>query len=98
MWVVVDKIGRLRIVGYLNSEPLDFTRLYPGRKIRFCRKHIIDILPPGAASPTPPSTPPRSPGGVADQRPLRTLTTTECSAALDPGAGRKPPHIANVYS
>jgi hypothetical protein len=66
MWVVVDKIGRLRIVGYLNSEPLDFPRLYPGRKIRFYRKHIIDILPPGAASPTPPSTPPRSPGGVAD--------------------------------
>lgn len=47
MWVVVDKIGRRRIVGDLDSEPLDFPRLYPGRKIRFRRKHIIDILPPG---------------------------------------------------
>lgn len=47
MWVVVDKIGRRRIIGYLNNEPLDFPRLYPGRKISFHRKHIIDILPPG---------------------------------------------------
>jgi len=47
MWVVVDKIGRRRIVGYLDDEPLDFPRLYPGRKIMFRRKHIIDILPPG---------------------------------------------------
>jgi len=45
MWVLVDKVSRRRIIGYLDSNPYDFPRLYPGRKIRFRREHIIDILP-----------------------------------------------------
>lgn len=45
MWVIVDKVGRRRITGYLDNDPLDFPRLYPGRKIRFRREHIIDIHP-----------------------------------------------------
>ena len=43
MWVEVDKIGRCYLTGYLVNMPLDFPRLYPGRRIRFRRHHIVDI-------------------------------------------------------
>jgi len=43
MWVRVDGVGRRRLVGYLNNEPVGIPRLDYGRKIRFTRDDIIDI-------------------------------------------------------
>ncbi len=50
MWVVVEKVGRYRLVGRLDNQPLDFPRLYLGRAIKFRREHIIDIHPDPVSS------------------------------------------------
>ncbi|MDQ2709005.1 MAG: hypothetical protein M3Z25_15830 [Actinomycetota bacterium] len=43
MWVVVDKVGRRRLVGHLDNQPVGFPRLVHGDKITFRREHIISI-------------------------------------------------------
>lgn len=43
MWVRVEQVKRFRIVGRLANHPLDFPRLDYGSRIKFRRKHIIDI-------------------------------------------------------
>jgi hypothetical protein len=43
MWVIVEKVGRRRMVGSLVNRPQGFPRLDFGRRIKFRREHIIDI-------------------------------------------------------
>jgi hypothetical protein len=43
MWVSVDKVGRWRLVGSLNNQPIGIPRLDHGQRIKFSRDHIIDI-------------------------------------------------------
>jgi hypothetical protein len=43
MWVLVEKVGRRRMVGSLANDPVGFPRLHFGHKIKFRREHIIDI-------------------------------------------------------
>ncbi|WP_284745079.1 DUF2314 domain-containing protein [Amycolatopsis sp. RTGN1] len=43
MWVIVEKVGRRKLVGSLTNRPLAFPRLDVGSKIKFQREHIIDI-------------------------------------------------------
>lgn len=45
MWVRVEKIRGGRLVGRLDNDPLGFPRLHYGDRIKFRRKHIIDIHP-----------------------------------------------------
>jgi Uncharacterized protein conserved in bacteria (DUF2314) len=44
MWVTVTKVGRRRLVGRLANDPYSMARLECGDKIRFKRKHVIDII------------------------------------------------------
>lgn len=74
MWVSVEKIGRRRWVGTLNSHPLDFPRLHPGCKIRFRPEHIIDYdLDPHTDM-------------DGDRRQQEVAICPECTAANDPDA------------
>lgn len=43
MWVQVEQANHFRLVGRLANHPLDFPRLDYGTRIKFRRKHIIDI-------------------------------------------------------
>lgn len=43
MWVHVHKVGRRRLVGCLNNQPIGIPRLDYGQKIRFTRDDVIDI-------------------------------------------------------
>jgi len=49
MWVEVTKVGRRRLVGSLRNQPFTMPRLERGDKVKFRRKHVIDIDRPGRA-------------------------------------------------
>lgn len=43
MWVQVTHVGKFWLRGRLDNQPIGFPRLTAGDRIRFKRKHIIDI-------------------------------------------------------
>lgn len=44
MWVKVEEIKPTHLVGTLDNEPVGIPRLHAGRKVRFRREHVINIL------------------------------------------------------